>query len=472
MKFLNYINGGWIGDQLEEMHVTNPATGEIAGSTVRVSSKETKQAIDAANAAFPEWAGLTVYERINYMKKWFDLIKENKQQIAEWMTLEMGKPIQESLGEVDYAASYIEWYAEEGKRVYGETIPSHKPNNRIQVWKKPVGVVAAITPWNFPAAMLTRKMGPALVAGCPIVVKPSSETPITAIKLVELCHEAGFPPGVVNIVTGPSSVIGNEIMSNQKVKKVTFTGSTEVGKKLMEQGSQQIKRLSLELGGHAPIIVLDDADLDRAVEGTIASKFRNAGQTCVCGNRIYVQSGIYDAFVERLSQKVKELKVGNGMETDTDIGPLINDKAVQKVNHHVHDAIKKGANLVIGGADHQEGNFYAPTILKDVQDHMIVMREETFGPVVPVQKINSDKEAVELANHTPYGLAAYVFTESMKRGMKLIEKLEYGVVGWNEGIVSAAQAPFGGMKESGIGREGGHQGMDDFLETQYVSIGL
>lgn len=471
MKFLNYINGKWVGKDSEQMRVINPATGEVVGTAPKSGAKETEKAIDAADAAFSDWSGRTVYERIAYLKKWFDLIMVNKRELAELITLEMGKPIHESFGEVDYAASFIEWYAEEGKRIYGETIPSHKPNNRIQVWKKPVGVVAAITPWNFPAAMLTRKMAPALAVGCPIVVKPSGETPLTAIKLIELCHEAGFPDGVVNIVTGPSSVIGNEIMNNFKVKKITFTGSTAVGKKLMEQGSQQIKRLSLELGGHAPIIVLDDADLDEAVDGAIASKFRNAGQTCICGNRIYVQERIYDEFIDRFSDKVKQLKIGNGMEKDTDIGPLINDQAVNKVRDHISDAVKKGAEVVTGG-DTKKGTFYEPTVLKDVQDNMIVMKEETFGPVAPIQKINSDEEAVTLANNTPYGLAAYVFTESMKRGIKLIEKLDYGVVGWNEGLVSAAQAPFGGMKESGIGREGSHLGLDDFLETQYVSIGL
>lgn len=474
MDLLNYINGEWVGKSLEKLEVYNPANGELVGTTPMAKGYETKEAIQAADDAFNEWSDLTAYERAMYLQNWFKLIHENKSEIAALMTLEMGKPINESMGEIDYAASFVEWYAEEGKRIYGETIPSHRKENRMQVWKKPVGVVAAITPWNFPAAMLTRKMAPALAAGCTLVVKPSSETPLTAIKLVELCEEAGFPKGVVNIVTGSSTIIGNEIMSNEKVKKVTFTGSTVVGKKLMEQGAKHIKKLALELGGHAPIIVLDDANLDKAVNGAIASKFRNAGQTCVCGNRIYVQSGIYEQFVEGFTNKVKELRIGDGLNTTTDIGPLINEKAIIKVNEHVSDAVAKGASVTVGGtlAKDLGSNFYLPTVLVDVRDEMIVMSEETFGPVAPIQKIDSDEEAITLANNTPYGLAAYVFTENLSRGIKLIEKLDYGVVGWNEGIVSAAQAPFGGMKESGIGREGGHHGIADFLETQYVSIGL
>ncbi|UOQ48619.1 NAD-dependent succinate-semialdehyde dehydrogenase [Gracilibacillus caseinilyticus] len=474
MNGLNYINGEWTGQQLEQKNIYNPATGDIVGTIPKAGAKETSVAIDAAAASFKSWSEATVYERYRLLKEWAKLIIDQKEEIARIMTLEMGKPLAESRGEIDYAVSYIDWYAEEGKRIYGEVIPSHKPNNRMQVWKKPVGVVAAITPWNFPAAMLTRKMAPAFAAGCTVVVKPSGETPLTAIKLVELCHEAGFPAGVVNIVTGSSTEIGGELMGNAKVKKVTFTGSTAVGKKLMEQGAKQLKRLSLELGGHAPIIILDDTDLDKAVEGTMASKFRNAGQTCVCGNRIYVQEGIYDAFIERFAEKVKSMKLGNGLNSDTDIGPLINHGAVEKVEEHVNDAVSKGAQVVVGGDRNAAAgdNYYAPTVLKDVNANMIVMKEETFGPVAPIQKVRTDAEAIQLANDTPYGLAAYVFTENLSRGMKLIENLDYGVVGWNEGIVSAAQAPFGGMKESGVGREGGHQGIEDFLEKQYVSIGI
>ncbi|UOQ87547.1 NAD-dependent succinate-semialdehyde dehydrogenase [Gracilibacillus salinarum] len=474
MNGLNYINGEWIGQELEQKNIYNPANGEVVGTIPIAGVKETSVAIDAAAASFKSWSETTVYERNRLLKDWAKLIIDQKEEIARVMTLEMGKPLAESRGEIDYALSYIDWYAEEAKRIYGEVIPSHKPNNRMQVWKKPVGVVAAITPWNFPAAMLTRKMAPAFAAGCTVVVKPSGETPLTAIKLVELCHQAGFPTGVVNIVTGSSTEIGGELMGNAKVKKVTFTGSTAVGKKLMEQGAKQLKRLSLELGGHAPIVILDDADIDKAVEGTMASKFRNAGQTCVCGNRIYVQEGIYEAFIERFAEKVKGMKLGNGLNSETDIGPLINQAAVEKVEEHVTDAVSKGARVVVGGnRDASAGdNYYAPTVLKDVNANMIVMKEETFGPVAPIQKVRTDEEAIQLANDTPYGLAAYVFTENLSRGMRLIGSLDYGVVGWNEGIVSAAQAPFGGMKESGVGREGGHQGIEDFLEKQYVSIGI
>lgn len=474
MKKQIFINGEWTGENLEEIKVFNPANGELVGSVPKAGEKETAEAIDAAHDAFESWSSLTAYERASYLKKFHQLIINQKDEIAEIITKEMGKPLNESKGEVDYAASFIEWFAEQGKRVYGESVPSHLVNRRIQVWKKPVGVVAAITPWNFPAAMLTRKMGPALAAGCTVVIKPAGETPLTAVKLVELCNEAGFPKGVVNLVTGSSSKIGAEIMSNKKVRKVTFTGSTEVGKLLAKQASNQMKRLSLELGGHAPMIVLDDADLDKAVQGVIASKFRNAGQTCICVNRIYVQEKIYDRFIEKFAEAASSLKVGNGLDKNVDIGPLINKEGIEKVDQQVRDAISKGAKLVIGGTSHNEngGCFYQATILKDVSSSMLVMNEETFGPVAPIQKIESDEEAVRLANDSPYGLAAYVFTENLSRGIKIIEKLDYGIVGWNDGTPSAAQAPFGGMKESGIGREGSHHGIEEFLEVQYVSIGL
>src|SRR5699024_9891478 len=375
-------------------------------------------------------------------------------------------------GEVVYGASFVEWYAEEAKRVYGETIPSHAANKRLQVWKKPVGVVAAITPWNFPLAMITRKIAPALAAGCTVIIKPSKESPITAVKFMELAEQAGFPEGVINLVTGSSTEIVGEMMDNEKVRKITFTGSTEVGKLLIEQSAKQVKRLSLELGGHAPFIVLDDANLDKAVEGVLASKFRNGGQTCVCANRIYVQSGIYEQFIDKFAEKVRLLSVGNGLE-DIDIGPLINEDGLKKVKHHVEDAVQKGASVVTGGNRIEgKGTFYEPTVLRDIDPSMVIMQEETFGPVAPIQKIESNEEAAELANSTEYGLAAYLFTENVSRGTKLIEQLDFGIVGWNDGVPSAAQAPFGGMKESGIGREGGHEGMDAFIETQYVSIGL
>ncbi|WP_205520048.1 NAD-dependent succinate-semialdehyde dehydrogenase [Virgibacillus doumboii] len=477
LKMENYlmnINGEWVGKDLKTKDVTNPANGEIVGTVPNGGEAEAEQAIDAAFEAFQSWSETNAHERAGYLKRLNQLMLENEEELAQIMTLEMGKPINESRGEVKYAASFIEWFAEEGKRVYGETIPAHKAGKRLQVWKKPVGVVAAITPWNFPAAMLTRKMGPALAAGCTVIMKPSGESPLTAVKLMELCEEAGFPKGVVNLVTGSSSKIAKTIMENNKVRKVTFTGSTEVGKLLIKQSAEQVKNVSLELGGHAPLVVLDDANVDLAVKGTVASKFRNAGQTCICANRVYVQAGIYDEFVEKLSQAVKELKVGDGTDESVDIGPLINQDGLDKVKRHVDDAVSKGATVVSGGEPISDngGVFYQPTVVKDVDNSMVIMHEETFGPVTPVQQIASDEEAVKLANDTPYGLAAYVFTENVARGMKLIEKLDFGIVGWNDGAPSAAQVPFGGMKESGIGREGGHEGIEEFVESQYVSIGM
>lgn len=472
--YLMYLDGKWQGESLEKLTVINPANREEVGTVPVGGASEANEAIASASAAFKTWSKTTAYERANYLQRLYKLLIEHQEELAEIMTREMGKPIQESRGEVLYAASFLEWFAEEGKRVYGETIPSHVPSKRMQVWKKPVGVVAAITPWNFPLAMLTRKMGPALAAGCTIVMKPSGESPITAVKLTELCEKAGFPKGVVNLVTGKSSEIGQAFMDHEAVRKVTFTGSTEVGKVLIKQSADQVKRLSLELGGHAPVIILDDANLDLAVKGAIATKFRNTGQTCVCGNRIYVQAQVYEAFLERFTEAVKALKVGDGIQEDTQIGPLINQEGVDKVAKHVEDAVERGASILAGGErlTASEGTFYAPTVLRDATPEMIVMNEETFGPVAPVQKFETIEEVVELANHTEYGLAAYVFTESVGQGTRLIEQLEYGIVGWNDGTPSAAQAPFGGMKESGLGREGGHEGIEAFLETQYVAIGL
>lgn len=469
-----YINGEWTGENIQELQVLNPANGEIVGSVPNGGTSETNEAIEAAHEAFKTWSKTTAYERAGYLKKLHALMLEHQEELAQIMTLEMGKPIQESRGEVLSAASYLEWFAEEGKRVYGETIPTHATGKRLQVWKKPVGVVAAITPWNFPIAMLTRKMGPALAAGCTIVIKPSGESPLTAVKLVELCEKAKIPNGVVNLVTGSSSKIGNAIMENEKVRKVTFTGSTEVGKMLIEQSAKQVKRLSLELGGHAPFIILDDANLDAAVEGVVASAFRNAGQTCICTNRIYVQSGIHDAFVEKFADAVKALKIGNGIDETVQIGPVINQASMEKVARHVEDALLKGASLVTGGeplADSQ-GNFYTPTVLSNVSPEMVVMNEETFGPIAPIQKVTTVEEAIAFANDTSYGLAAYVYTDSVSTGTKLVEELDYGIVGWNDGVPTATQAPFGGMKESGVGREGGRQGIEDYLETQFVSIGV
>jgi len=469
-----YINGEWIGDKLEKLNVVNPANGQIVGSVPIGGEEEANVAIDVAYDAFQSWSQTTAYERAVYLKKLYELMIEHRDELAQVMTMEMGKPINESIGEVTSAAAFLEWFAEEGKRVYGEILPTHTTSKRLQVWKKPVGVVAAITPWNFPAAMLARKMGPALAAGCTIVIKPSGESPLTAIKMIELCEKAGFPKGVINLVTGSSSKIGKAIMENEKVRKITFTGSTDVGKILIEQSAHQVKRLSLELGGHAPLIVLDDANVDLAVKGAVASAFRNTGQTCVCANRIYVQSGIHDEFVEKFAEAVSQLKVGNGADVNVDIGPLINQASLEKVAHHVEDALSKGATLMIGGEliTKEGGTFYAPTVISNADPSMVIMKEETFGPVAPIQKVETVEEAIALANDTPYGLAAYVFTDSIAIGTRLIEQLNFGIVGWNDGTPSAVQAPFGGMKESGVGREGGREGIEAFIESQYVSIAI
>ena len=474
MNYLMTINGKSIGDNLEQFEVMNPGTNEVVGTMPKGAENEADQAIQAAEGAFESWANLTAYDRANYLMKLNDLILENKEEMAKLMTLEMGKPITESRGEVEYGASFIKWFAEEGKRIYGQTVPAHVPNKRMQVWKKPVGVVAAITPWNFPLAMLTRKVGPALAAGCTVIMKPSSESPLTAAMFMDLVTQAGFPNGVVNLITGSSSKIAGKIMADNRVKKVTFTGSTEVGKLLIEQSAENVKKLSLELGGHAPLVVLDDANIDDAVKGAIASKFRNSGQTCICANRLYVQSGIYDEFVERFSKEVEKLKIGDSLDSDVNIGPLINQDGLDKVMHHVDDAVDKGAMIVTGGkrSGEKDSLYYEPTVLRDIDESMVIMHEETFGPIAPVQKIETVEEAIAQSNGTEFGLAAYVFTENVSKGMKLIENLDFGVVGWNDGSPSAAQVPFGGMKESGLGREGGAEGIEAFVESQYVSIGL
>jgi len=469
-----YINGEWIYEEKNTIHVYNPANGHLIGTVPNAGRNETRKAIEAAQTAFTDWSKKTANERSSYLKKLHELMEKNKEELAAIITSEMGKPLKEARGEVDYANSFIEWFAEQAKRVNGETIPASHPDKRILVLKQPVGVVAAITPWNFPAAMITRKMAPALAAGCTIVIKPSELTPLTAIKIMELCQEAGIPKGVVNLVTGDAASIGQEMMQNEMVKKVTFTGSTHVGKLLMEQGAAQVKKLSLELGGHAPILILDDAIIDQAVMAVMASKFRNSGQTCICGNRIYIQPKIYDEFIQKFTKEVAGLKVGDGMESNTDIGPLIDQKTFEKVKRHVEDACGKGASITIGGVGERRENafYFQPTVLTNVDNSMLVMNEETFGPVAPIQIVDSDEEMIKLANQTPYGLAAYVFSENLSRGLKIVENLEYGIVGWNDGTPSTAQAPFGGMKESGLGREGGKDGMEEFLETKYVSIGL
>lgn len=469
-----YINGNWIGDELEPIVVNNPATGERVGTVPNAGRKETRQAIDAAYEAFPEWAKRTAYERADLLEKLYVRMLEATDELAEMMTLEMGKPLQESKGEVQYAASFIKWYAEEAKRLYGRTIPSHIDGKRMLVIKQPVGVVGAITPWNFPAAMITRKLAPALAAGCTFIVKPADESPLSALMIAELCEEVGIPKGVVNVVTGEASPIGEEMLTNPRVHKITFTGSTEVGKFLLKQGADQVKKMSMELGGHAPIIILDDADLDKAVNGALLSKFRNGGQTCICGNRIYVQASIHDAFVEKFTEATAKLKVGNGMEEGIDIGPVINKQGYEKIDRHVQNALNQGATCVLGGSGivNGEAYFYNPTILTDVKPSMLIMNEETFGPVAPIQKVETIEEAIKYANQTPYGLASYVYTENYAKGIEIAERLQYGIVGWNDGVPSAAQAPFGGMKQSGVGREGGTEGIEAYVETKYIAVGL
>ncbi|WP_308446088.1 NAD-dependent succinate-semialdehyde dehydrogenase [Halalkalibacter sp. APA_J-10(15)] len=468
-----YINGEWLGEQLPQLKVMNPATNECIGTIKQAGISETKNAIVAANEAFRTWSKKTPHERFPLLMEWHDLILQNKQSLAKTITEEMGKPIKESIGEIEYAASFISWFAEEAKRIYGRSIPSRARNKRIQVMKQPIGVVAAITPWNFPAAMLTRKMAPALASGCTIVVKPAEETPLTAIKLIELSKEAGISDGVINLVTGDAEAIGKELTTNSIVRKLTFTGSTEVGKLLMQQSAETMQNLSLELGGHAPAIVCEDAKIDEAVNAVIASKFRNAGQTCICVNRVYVQHTIYEEFITKLIQKVAKLKVGRGLDEQVQVGPLINKKAYEKVKLHIDDATRRGATVRVGGDGYvDKGYYFQPTVLIDVTDDMLIMKEETFGPVIPVTSFQSDEEAISRANHSCYGLAAYFFTESMARGLHIAEELEYGIIGWNDGAPSMAEAPFGGMKESGIGREGGTEGLETYLETKYISLGI
>ena len=470
----HYINGEWTDTGDGKIEVTNPATGEVVGSVPNGGEQEATAAIESAAAAFPEWSKTTAYHRAELLMKWHDLLLEHKEEIGEILTKEMGKPLAEAIGEIEYSASFVSWFAEEGKRVYGRTIPASKDGKRIQVNKQPVGVVVSITPWNFPAAMMARKMAPALAAGCTFVAKPAKMTPLTAVKMYELAIEAGFPKGVINLVTGSASKIGKVFTSHPDVRKLTFTGSTEIGKELMKQASETMLNLSLELGGHAPIIVLEDANMDLAVEGVMASKFRNAGQTCVCGNRIYVQQSVVEEFSQKLQQAAGNLKVGNGLDEGVQIGPLVDKDGYEKVENHVNDAVEKGAKVLVGGDGRSENNayFYNPTVLVNATSDMLVMNEETFGPVAPIMSFETDEEAVKLANDTRFGLAAYFFTESMSRGTYLSENLDYGIVGWNDGAPSTAQAPFGGMKESGVGREGGQEGLEAFLETKYISIKL
>jgi succinate-semialdehyde dehydrogenase / glutarate-semialdehyde dehydrogenase len=468
-----YIDGQWL-DALSggTRPVTNPANGAVLGTVPDMGAGETRAAIEAAAAAFPAWAARTAKERASLLRRWYDLMLANADDLAILMTAEQGKPLAEARGEITYAASFIEWFAEEAKRVYGDVIPGHQPDKRIFVLRQPVGVVAAITPWNFPAAMITRKAGPALAAGCTFVCKPAMQTPYSALAMAELAHRAGIPKGVFSVVTGSAVAIGGEMTSNPIVRKLTFTGSTEIGKKLMVQCAGTLKKLSLELGGNAPFIVFDDADLDLAVQGAIASKYRNTGQTCVCANRLLVQEGVYDAFVAKLVDAVRALRVGDGLQGATEQGPLIDDKAVAKVEEHVADALAKGGRIALGGRRHAlGGTFFEPTIITGVKPTMMVAREETFGPVAPIFSFKDEKEAIRMANDTEFGLASYFYTRDLARSLRVAEALEYGIVGLNTGIISTEVAPFGGVKESGFGREGSKYGILDYTELKYLCIG-
>ncbi len=468
-----YIDGAWVeatgGGTIE---VNNPADGSILGTVPAMGKDDTRRAIAAADAAWPAWRAMTGKERAVIMRKWFDLMMQNQEDLAVLMTREQGKPLAESRGEIAYAASFIEWFAEEAKRVYGDVIPHPLHGKRIIVLKQPIGVVASITPWNFPAAMITRKCGPALAAGCTVVCKPASQTPYTALALAELAARAGIPKGVFNVITGPASEIGAELTSNPTVRKLGFTGSTEVGKQLMAQCAGTVKKVSFELGGNAPFIVFDDADLEAAVAGAMASKYRNTGQTCVCANRFLVQDGVYDAFAQRLADAVGKLKVGSGLTEGVQQGPLIDMRALEKVEFHIADATQKGARVVAGGSRHAlGGTFFEPTVLANVTADMAVANEETFGPVAPLFRFRDEGEAIEMANDTAFGLAAYFYSRDVGRVWRVAEALEHGIIGINEGIISNEVAPFGGMKESGIGREGSKYGMDEFLEIKYLCMG-
>ncbi|MDG5494932.1 NADP-dependent succinate-semialdehyde dehydrogenase [Niveispirillum sp. BGYR6] len=468
-----FLAGEWVGaDSGRTLNVTNPATGALIGTVPEMGAAETRRAIEAANKAWPAWRAKTAKERAAILRKWFELLMANQEDLAVLMTAEQGKPLTESRGEIAYAASFIEWFAEEGKRVYGDTIPTFKPDARIVVTKEPIGVTAAITPWNFPAAMITRKAGPALAAGCPMVIKPATATPYSAFALAVLAERAGVPAGVLSVLTGSARAIGGEMTGNPIVRKLSFTGSTEIGKVLMEQCAGTVKKVSMELGGNAPFIVFDDADLDAAVLGAMASKYRNAGQTCVCANRLLVQDGVYDAFAAKLAEAVSKLKIGNGLEEGVTTGPLIDDGAVAKAEEHIADAVAKGAKVTLGGKRHAlGGSFFEPTILTGVTTEMKVAREETFGPVAPLFRFKDEEEAIAMANDTEFGLAAYFYSRDIGRVWRVAEALEYGIVGINEGIISTEVAPFGGVKESGTGREGSKYGIEDYLEIKYMLMG-
>lgn len=468
-----YIAGVWSdADNGQHINVNNPATNEILGNVPKMGAAETRRAIDAADQALPAWRALTAKERSTLLRRWFELIMENQDDLARLMTLEQGKPLAEAKGEIAYAASFIEWFAEEGKRVYGDIIPGHQPDKRLLVIKQPIGVTAAITPWNFPCAMITRKVAPALAAGCTMVIKPASQTPFSALALAELATRAGIPKGVLSVVTGSAVQIGAELTSNPIIRKLSFTGSTEIGRQLMAECAQDIKKVSLELGGNSPFIVFEDADLDAAVEGALTSKYRNAGQTCVCANRLYIHDSVYDSFADKLKAAVAKLRLGNGLDEGITTGPLIDDHAVLKVQEHIADAVSKGARVIAGGQPHVlGGTYFEPTILVDVPKNALVAREETFGPLAPLFRFTDEADVIAQANDTEFGLAAYFFARDLSRVFRVAEALEYGIIGVNTGIISTETAPFGGMKASGLGREGSKYGIDDYLEIKYICLG-
>jgi succinate-semialdehyde dehydrogenase/glutarate-semialdehyde dehydrogenase len=467
-----YIDGEWVkADSGETINVTNPATGEVLGTVPNCGAAETRRAVEAANRAWPAWRAKTAKERAVILRRWYELIMANQDELARLLTLEQGKSLAEARGEIAYGAAFIEWYAEEGKRLYGDVIPGHMADKRIVVLKQPIGVAAAITPWNFPNAMITRKAGPALAAGCPIVLKPAAETPYSAIALAVLAEEAGLPKGIFNVLTGKASAIGGELTSNPIVRKLSFTGSTEIGRLLMRQSAETIKKLSLELGGNAPFIVFDDADVDAAVVGAMASKYRNSGQTCVCSNRLYVQAGVYDEFVEKLAAAAAKLKVGSGLEDGTEQGPLINMAAVEKVEQHIAEATGKGAKILAGGKRHAlGGTFFEPTVLANVTQDMLVAHEETFGPLAPVIRFETEEDAIAMANDSEFGLASYFYSNNLSRVWRVAEAIESGMVCVNSGILSTEVAPFGGVKQSGLGREGSRYGIDEYVEMKYLCL--
>ena len=469
-----YIDGKWVdADDKATITVKNPATGEALGTIPKLGANETRRAIEAAEKAWPAWRSKTAKERANILRKWYDLMMANQDDLAVILTMEQGKPLAEAKGEIVYGASFIEWFAEEGKRIYGDVIPQHQPDKRIVVIKQPIGVVAAITPWNFPNAMITRKAGPALAAGCPIVIKPATQTPFSAFAMAELAERAGVPAGILSVVTGTASAIGGEMSANPIVRKLTFTGSTEIGKLLMEQCAATVKKVSMELGGNAPFLVFDDADLDAAVDGAMLSKFRNTGQTCVCANRILVQDKVYDAFAEKLAVAVSKLGVGDGLKAGVTTGPLINEDAVEKVEEHIADVLAGGGKVVAGGKRHElGGTFFQPTVVTGVTPTMKVATEETFGPLAPLFKFETEEEVIRRANDTIFGLASYFYARDIGRITRVQEALEYGMVGVNTGLISTEVAPFGGVKQSGLGREGSHHGIEDYMELKYICLSV